>query len=590
VRTFTWGAFVVLAAVLSSCATEVDAPVRLRPDVVRSELLAHIDAGRPERAVQRITALRRDDVLPQSELDSLLADAIDGIRREYDDARAEGRPRDAIRAYRNLGVLGVEENDPELISRLHLEYASQLADEGNDPAALAVLARAPSLSSLPRVALERAVEVAVDLNNRHAVSLFAEILGPGWRRDNPDAVAFATSDASPVEMSEGVVTIWVNRGIRLEGGMGIPDRVIGSGFFVDPRGYVVTNYHVISSEVDPEYEGYSRLYVRLPSDPNTRIPARVVGYSRIFDVALLKVEVDAPYVFSFTDIRSLEPGSGIVAIGSPGGLENSITSGIISAVGRRFLQMGDAMQVDVPINPGSSGGPLLDRQGRLVGVVFAGIEQFEGVNFAIPSYWIHTFFPDLYAEGSVTVPWMGVAVERVAEGLEVSYVATGSPADEAGILVGDVLSAFGEWPASDIAAAQSFLLRRDPGSLVELAWLRDGESLSGVVSLVERPASPVEAALEADLHDRLYPVLFGMRVERTGGFSFRQSYRVTQVYPGSIADETGITAGDTFVERDFDFDDELDIVYLRMFIQKRTEGFMQTGIQLAAYVERDNLL
>ncbi|MFW5718501.1 MAG: S1C family serine protease, partial [Spirochaetota bacterium] len=396
--------------------------------------------------------------------------------------------------------------------------------------------------------------------------------------------------ASPVEMSEGVVTIWVNRGIRLERGMGIPDRVIGSGFFVDPRGYLVTNYHIISSEVDPEYEGYSRLYVKLPSDPDTRIPARVVGYSRIFDVALLKVEVDAPYVFSFTDIRSLEPGSDIVAIGSPGGLENSITSGIISAVGRRFLQMGDAMQMDVPVNPGNSGGPLLDRQGRLVGVVFAGIEQFEGVNFAIPSYWIHTFLPDLYTEGPVALPWIGVAVERAAEGLEVTYVASGSPAEEAGILAGDVLSTFGEWPARDIAAAQSFLLRREPGSLVEVGWLRDGDTLSGVVSLVERPASPVEQALEADLHDRLYPVLFGMRVERTGGFSLRQSYRVTHVYPGSIADETGISSGDTFVERDFDFDDELDTVYLRMFIRKRTEGFMQTGIQLGAYVERDNLL
>ncbi|MFW6313406.1 MAG: hypothetical protein ACOC2N_05940, partial [Spirochaetota bacterium] len=78
--------------------------------------------------------------------------------------------------------------------------------------------------------------------------------------------------------------------------------------------------------------------------------------------------------------------------------------------------------------------------------------------------------------------------------------------------------------------------------------------------------------------------------ERIGGFSFRQSYRVTRVYRGSIADETGITEGDTFVERGIEFDDELDVVFLRMFIQKRTEGFMQTSIQLPAYIERDNCL
>ncbi|MFW6291441.1 MAG: trypsin-like peptidase domain-containing protein [Spirochaetota bacterium] len=580
----------LFAVILASCATEVESPVRLRPDAVRAELLDHIDAGHPERAVQRITALRREEVLPPNELDSFLGDAVDSIRREYDAAREEGRPRDALRAYNNLVVLGVEERDTELVSRLYAEYAEDLAADGNEPAALSVFLRAPSLSSLPEDALARAASIAVGLNNRHAASLLVEVLGRDWRGENPDVVGFASGETNAVEMSEGVVTVWVNRGIRLESGMGVPDRVIGSGFFIDPRGYIVTNYHVISSEVDPEYEGYSRLYVRLPADPDTRIPARVVGYSRIFDVALLKIEVDAPYVFSFTDIRSLEPGSRIMAIGSPGGLENSVTSGIISAVGRRFLQMGDAMQVDVPINPGSSGGPLLDRQGRLVGVVFAGIEQFEGVNFAIPSYWVHSFLPDLYDGGEVVVPWMGVAVERRADGLEVSYVANDSPADEAGIVVGDVLTRFGEWPARDISAAQSYLLSHEPGSLIELEWLRDGDATRGLLSLVERPSSPVEEALEADLHDRLYPVLFGMRVRRIGGFSLRQNYRITRVYPGSVADETGITAGDTFVERDFDFDDELDIVYLRMFIQKRTEGFMQTGIQLGAYVERDNLL
>ncbi len=581
---------VILVATAVSCVTAPEPVVLPRPEKIRSDLLHRIESGQPERAVQRIGALRRDDLIPDQELDEILADAVRSIREDYEDALREDRPQDAILAYRNLVTLGVEELDDTLLSNLYLEHAVSLAEQENEPAALSALLQAPQLSTLPVAALERAVEIALRLNNRYAVSVLAEILGPAWRGANPDAVEFAEGSVSPVEMSAGVVTIWVNRGLRLENGVGIPDRVIGSGFFVDSQGYVVTNYHVISSEVDPEYEGYSRLFIRLPSDPTTRIPARVVGYSPIFDVALLKVEIEAPYVFSFTDIRALEPGARIVAIGSPGGLENSISSGIISAVGRRFLQMGDAMQVDVPINPGNSGGPLLDSRGRLVGVVFAGIPQFEGVNFAIPSYWINTFFPDLYEPGSVTHPWLGVAVEPTSDGLEVIYVARGSPAEEAGLQAGDVIVSVGEWPANRIASVQSFLLQRGVGALVDVRWMRDGAETTGLLSIAERPASPVEVALEREIHDRLYPVLFGMAVERIGGFSFRQSYRVTRVYRGSIADETGITTGDTFVERDFEFDDEFDVVFLRMFIQKRTEGFMQTSIQLPAYVERDNFL
>lgn len=575
---------------VASCATDVDPVVRVRPDVVRSELVGHIDSGEPERAVQRISALRGDDLLPEEELDTILGDAVARIREEYELARSEGRPGDAVRAWRNLVVLGAEADDPEHLSALYLERARLEAEAGNPVAALSFIMRAPTLSTLPARALDEALDTAIALNNRHAAAVFVELLGPDWRESNPKAVAFADASASPVDMSAGVVTVWVNRGLRLENGMGIPDRVIGSGFFVDPRGYIATNYHVISSEVDPEYEGYSRLYVRLPSDPATRVPARVVGYSRIFDIALLKVELNAPYVFSFTDIRALEPGSRITAIGSPGGLENSMTSGIISAIGRRYLQMGDAMQVDVPINPGNSGGPLLDEQGRLVGVVFAGIEQYEGVNFAIPSYWIQTFLPDLYREGHVVHPWIGVAVEPADDGLEVIYVANDSPAEEAGLRVGDVITALGGWEAGRIGGAQSVILQHEPGSLLELEWSREGGDQRGMVSLAERPASPVERALDRDLHDRLYPVLFGMSVERTGGLSLRQNYRVSRVYPGTIADETGISEGDTFTERAFDFDDELDIVYLQIFIQKRTEGFMQTGIQLPAWVERDNFL
>lgn len=580
----------VAATLLAACATEVEPVVVPRPQAVRTEVTREIEEGRPEQALQRISALRHSEVLPKGELDELFDRAVRRMQSAYERALADGRPLDAARLRGNLVSVSALEPDPAFVSGLHLEAAEAFEREGNLPAALTILLDAPELSSLPVEALERAVRAAVSLNNRYAARILLEILGPAWRSDHPDVVAFVDGAAGAVEMSTGVVTVWVNRGLRLESGVGIPDRVIGSGFFIDPRGFIVTNYHVIASEVDPEYEGYSRLYVRLPADPATRIPARVVGYSRGFDVALLKAEVDAPYVFSFTDIRSLEPGTRILAIGSPGGLENSISSGIISAVGRRFLQMGDAMQVDVPINPGNSGGPLLDADGNLVGIVFAGIEQFEGVNFAIPSHWIRRFLPDLFEAGRVVHPWMGVAVEPVQSGLEVVYVAHGSSAALAGLQTGDVITEIAGWPAERIGPAQGVVLRHEVGSILPIQWSREGADLSGIVVLEERPESPVEIALERDVRERLFPVLFGMRVERVGGFALRQDYQVTQVYRGSLADETGITPGDLFTERGFEFDDDLDAVFLRIFIRKRTEGFLQTSIQLPAFVERDNFL
>jgi serine protease Do len=577
--------FVVIA-----CSTQPEPTVTELPDAIRAELRAQIRDDEAELAIQRISALRREQVLPGEELDLYLADAVDNLVERYEEAIAGGRIDESLRLLRNLRVLGQDVSGLADPVDLYVQEATALYEEGNLPAALAVLLRTPELSGVPADVLEQAVLVARELNNRFAAGIIGEVLGPAWRAAHPEYDEFVSSVPSPVDMVQGTVTVWVNRGLRLEGGVGIPDRVIGSGFFIDPRGYIVTNHHVIASEVDPEYEGYSRLYVRPHARPEERIPARVIGYDRTFDIALLKAEIDAPYVFSFADVRGLEPGSRIIAIGSPGGLENTITSGIISAVGRRFLQMGDAIQVDVPINPGSSGGPLLDESGNLIALVFAGIEQFEGVNFAIPSYWIQKFLPALYNEGPVVHPWLGVAVERVSEGLEVSYVAKDSPVESVGLQIGDILLSLDGWEAERIGSIQSVLLNFGPGSLVPISWSRDGEVISGMVALQQRPSVPADVALSRDVHHRLYPVLYGMSVEQVGGIRFRQEYRVTRVYPGSIADETGITEGDTFTERGFEIDDEADVAYLEIFIRKRTEGFMQTGIQLPAYLEVDNFL
>jgi len=131
---------------------------------------------------------------------------------------------------------------------------------------------------------------------------------------------------------KGTVTVLVDKGIKVEKGMGFADAVLGSGFFISKDGYIVTNNHVISDCVDPKYEGFSRLYIKLAEDPDTRIPAKVVGYDSVLDLALLKAEVDAPYYFELGSSSGLEAGDKVYAIGSPKGVAVKKTGRISTLV------------------------------------------------------------------------------------------------------------------------------------------------------------------------------------------------------------------------------------------------------------------
>jgi serine protease Do len=252
----------------------------------------------------------------------------------------------------------------------------------------------------------------------------------------------------------------VSTGTRTEAVVITRQRTIGSGVIVDPSGYIVTNAHVV--------RGAQRVQVILtkaapspgpplpPAPEQTVLAANVVGIADDFDIALLKADAKELPTLPFADFRHVTQGQVVLAVGSPEGLENSVTMGVISSVARQLEPDSPIVfvQTDAPINPGNSGGALVDAEGRLVGIntfILSRAGGSEGLGFAIPAPIVKFAYQSLRQKGhvdrrtigvrtqSITPTLaMGLGLERV-RGIIVSDVAPGGPADEAGMRIGDVI-------------------------------------------------------------------------------------------------------------------------------------------------------
>jgi len=398
-----------------------------------------------------------------------------------------------------------------------------------------------------------------------------------------EVMEYLAESESKSDIVKGTVTLWVDKGIRMEGGLGIPDRVIGSGFFIDNQGYLLTNYHVISSEVDPEYEGYSKLYIKRNDREGEKIPARVISWDPQLDLALVKTEMPVEYHFSFAPESTHDLGESIYAIGSPGGLEKTLTSGSISSIARYLQPLGQSMQVDVPINPGNSGGPLLNQQGEVIGVVFAGIEEFEGINFAIPSYYVKALLPRFYQGGKVEYGWLGAALVKDFDKLLVSYVFPGQSGERAGLRQGDQILSINGQKIESITDIQNILIPLPPGTIISLRFLRDEEEHRILLPLALRPDYPMEQAFETDAKSRLILPVFGMEIESMDNDRGRRWYRVNKVYPGTIADEMGIIRNDNFKIQKWILDSENKMVLLQIILEGKSMGYMKSAIQIGSW-------
>ena len=331
-------------------------------------------------------------------------------------------------------------------------------------------------------------------------------------------------------------------------------RATGSGVIVDPKGYILTNNHVI--------ENADEIIVRL-SD-SRKFPARLIGHDPKTDLAVLKIEAPAPLpTAELGDSDRLRVGQWAIAIGNPFGLDRTVTVGIISATARTHVGVAtyeNFIQTDASINPGNSGGPLLNLDGRVVGINTAIVASGQGIGFSIPINQARDVMRQLIAQGRVVRGWLGIVIQDVSDelaqtfgvrerqGVLVADVMKGGPAEAAGLRPGDIVVELGGDTIREVPELQRRVAAVAPGETVALTIVRDRQRLPVSVKVGEMPTEePAQAAVrgadEFGLTVEPLPADHALRLDlRAGGVV------VTTVSPGRAAEKAGLRRGDVIVE------------------------------------------
>jgi serine protease Do len=341
---------------------------------------------------------------------------------------------------------------------------------------------------------------------------------------------------------------------------------LGSGFIVDPRGYIITNNHVVDKA--------DRIFVKLASDPegNQGRPAKVVGIDKATDIAVLKIQTDTPLpTVKMGNSDGVQVGDWAIAIGEPFGLAKTVTAGIISSKNRTVEpgtpgEFQHFIQTDAAINPGNSGGPLLDMAGEVIGVNTAIYTQSagnEGIGFAMPSDTVIDVYNALVGpdhkviRGSIGIsfsPNPSSAVARVygfKNGVMISAITPGQPAAKAGLKPGDIITTIDGKPVKDGDDLIAIVSVRKPGSTVDIGYIRNGENLHATVSIADR--DKMLAAINSASNDEgeegpaknpgtISPAKLGITVQDLpqNAPAGLHGVLIESVKPGSFADDIGV--------------------------------------------------
>ena len=343
-------------------------------------------------------------------------------------------------------------------------------------------------------------------------------------------------------------------------------KVAGSGFIVDPSGYVVTNNHVVKNGKD----------IKVTLQDGTSLNAKVVGTDPIGDLAVLKVDAGHPLpAVQFGDSNKTRVGDWVVSVGNPFGLGGTVTAGIVSANGRdvpteEHSAYVDYLQIDAPINQGNSGGPTFNEDGKVIGIntaIYSPSGGSVGIGFAIPSNIAKPIVDQIQKSGSVTRGWLGVQMQPITPDMEdalglnstngvvVADVVHDGPAAKAGLKSGDVIVGFGDQPVKNTHELALAVGNTKPGDTVPTKILRDGkeETIKVAIDTLKQGKNggmpDVSEGEKGGLGLNLAPLDKNTR-EQLGLAASTQGAVVAGVKPDSPAEQRGIQTGDLIVAID----------------------------------------
>lgn len=343
------------------------------------------------------------------------------------------------------------------------------------------------------------------------------------------------------------------------------EQSLGSGVLVSSDGYIITNYHVVDKA--------DEIKVTLFDKQNYK--GKIVGLDPKTDIAVIKISAKGLMDIKWGNSDGIQVGEFVLAFGNPYGFSHTVTMGIVSAVGRANIGVADYedfIQTDAAINPGNSGGPLVNIRGELVGIntaIFSRTGGYQGIGFAVPSNMAESVMKQLIKEGRVTRGWIGVTIQGVnaelarefgldkAEGVLVSDVFKGSPAEKAGIKRGDIIIGIKGKKTRDVQTLRNMVAQSNVGSTLKFEIVSKGRTVFLKVTIAELPKEMVEVAIEEPEEGITEEnALAGFSVtDLTAGIAKQlglsrdeQGVVIVKVEPYSDADKAGLKRGDVIHE------------------------------------------